>query len=137
MRNICERSAVHDCWSVLERLYQVGSKSILEKHGHRTICIEIACQHWLLFASVGNHDISEATLEILKRCCEAENRHHLGGHHDVETIFSWISVSWPAEGDHDVAERTVVHINHTLPGDSANINVESIAVVNVIIQKCG
>ena len=39
-----------------------------------------------------------------------------------------------AEADDDVAQRAVIEIEHALPGDAAHIDVERIALLDVVVN---
>ncbi len=65
---------------------------------------------------------------------EAEDRHHLGGDHDVEAVLARIAVGGAAERDRDVAQRAVVHVEDALPGDAADVDPELVAVVDVVVD---
>ena len=43
----------------------------------------------------------------------------------------------PAEPDHDLAQRAVVDVEHPLPGDAADVDVELVAVVHVVVDQGG
>ena len=76
-------------------------------------------------------------LQVLEARGEAEDRHDLGGHDDVEAVFARIAVGRAAERDDDVAQRAVVHVHHPLPGDAADVEAELVAVVDVVVDHRG
>ena len=68
---------------------------------------------------------------------EAEHRHHLARHDDVEAGLARIAVVGSAEPDHDVAQRTIVDVEHAPPGDPAHVDVERVAALDVIVDEGG
>ncbi len=137
VRDVRERPAVDERGIVLERLHQVGLERVLQEHRHRPVRLEVLRADRLLIACVADHNVAQAFLEILQRGGEAEDGHHLGGHHDVEAVLARIPVGRPAERNHDVAQRTIVHVEHALPLDPACIDAERVAVVDVVVQHRG
>ncbi len=127
--DVGERPAVDEGRVVLQRLHQVGRERVLEQHRHRPVHLQVARAHRLLVARVADHDVAEALLQILQRGRQAEDRHHLGGDHDVEAVLARIAVGRAAERDRDVAQRAVVHVHHALPLDAAHVDAKLVAVV--------
>ena len=81
--------------------------------------------------------MSEPLLEILDRGGKAEDRHDFGGNNDVESILARETVSNPAQANGDLPQRTVVHIDHALPGNPPHIEAELIAMVDMIVDHRG
>ena len=97
VRDVGERAAVDERRIVLQRLHEVGRERVLEQHGHRAVRLQVARAHRLLVARVADDDVAEALLQVLERGREAEDRHHLGGDHDVEAVLARIAVARAAE----------------------------------------
>ena len=97
MRDVGERAAMHEGRVVLQRLHQVRLHGVLEQHGHGAVGLEVAGKDRALVAAVGDDDVAEALLEILEVVGQAEDRHHLGGHRDVEAGLARIAVGDAAE----------------------------------------
>ena len=70
-----------------------------------------------LVAGVGDDDAADPLLEVRQRLGQAEDRHQLAGHDDVEAVLAREAVGGAAEPDHDLAQRPVVDVDHPLPGD--------------------
>ena len=66
---------------------------------------------------------------------QADDRHDLGRDHDVEAVLAREAVAGTAESDGDVAQRPVVHVDHALPGDAAQVEVELIPMINVVVDE--
>ena len=44
-------------------------------------------------------------------------------------------LAWPPRATVDLAQRAVVHVEHALPGDAADVDVERVAVVDVVVDQ--
>ena len=128
---------MHEGRSVLEGLHEVGGERVAQQHGHRAVRLEVAGGHRLLGAGVADHDVADAALEVGPGLGEAEDRHQLGGHHDVEAVLARVAVADAAEPDHEVAQGAVVEVDDPLPGDRADVDVELVAVVDVVVDQRG
>ena len=135
MRDVGERAAVHECRLVLEGLHQVRRQRVLQQHRHRAVGLQVARGDRLPVAGVADDDVAEALLQVGERGGEAEDRHHLGGHHDVEAVLAREAVGASAEPHDDVAQRAVVHVEHALPLDAAQVDAELVAVVDVVVEQ--
>ena len=47
------------------------------------------------------------------------------------------AVGAATERDGDLAQRLVVHVDDALPGDAADVDVEGVAVVHVVVDQRG
>ena len=86
-------------------------------------------------ARVADDDVADAPLQVGPRLGEAEDRHQLRGDDDVEPVLAREAVGVTAEADGDLAQRAVVHVEHALPGDAADVDVELVAVVHVVVDQ--
>jgi hypothetical protein len=134
MRDVGERPAVDEGRVVLQRLHQVGRQGVLEEHRHGAVRLQVARVHRLALARVADHDVAQALLQVVERGGEAEDRHHLGGHHDVEAVLARIAVRGPAQGDDRLAQRAVVHVHHALPLDAPDVDAELVALGDVVVE---
>ena len=135
MGDVGERAAVHERRVVLQRLHEIGFEGVLEQHRHGAVRLEVAGAHRLLVTRVRNDDVAQPLLEILQRRRQAENRHDLGGDDDVEAVLAGIAVARAAEGIDDLAQGAVVHVHDALPLDAAHVDVEFVAVVNMVVEE--
>ena len=134
--DVRERPTVHERRGTLQTLHEIGRQRVLEERGHRTVRVEILRRNRPLIVRIADHDCTEALLQVLKRRGEAEDSHDLGCGDDVETVLPRIAVARPAERDGYLAKRPVVHVDHAPPGDAAHIQIEVVAVVDVVINQC-
>ncbi len=99
--------------------------------------MQVTCQHRFLIAPVTDDDLADACLKVLQACGQAEDRHDFGGDHDVESILARKSVGGAAERDRHLAQRAVIHVDHSLPGDAAHVELEFVAMMNVVVDQRG
>ena len=137
VRDIGKRPSVKDGRVVLQRLNQVRRQRVLQKHCHCAVGFQVTRRHRRLRAGVADDDVAQTLLQVLDRRRKAEDGHHFGGDHDVEAVLPRVAVGRAAERGGNVAQRAIVHVDHTLPGDAANVDVEFIAVVDVVVDHRG
>ena len=65
---------------------------------------------------------------------QAQNSHNLGGNSNIEAILTRHTMSLTAQANHDIAQLAVIHINYALPHDAARVDIQSIALLDMIIQ---
>ncbi|GJE30649.1 hypothetical protein LDDCCGHA_0818 [Methylobacterium oxalidis] len=121
----------------LQGLHEVGLQRVLEEHGHRARGLHVLEGDELAVAGLGDDDAAEALLEILEVLGEAEHRHHLGGHRDVEAVLAREAVGDAAERLVDGAQRPVVHVDHAAPEDAPHVDVELVRPVDVVVDQRG
>ena len=135
--DIGKGAAVDEGRIVFQRLHQIRCQLVFEQHGHCAMRLQVTRAQRLAVTGVTEHDVAETLLQILQRGRQTENCHHFGSDDDVETVFTRVTVSGTAEGDNDVAQRTVVHVHHALPGDAARIDAKLVAVRDVVVDHRG
>ena len=135
VRDVGERPAVHERRRALEGLHEVRGQRVAEQCGHRAVGAQLAGGDRRRAPGVADHDVADPLLEVGPRLGEAEDRHQLGGDDDVEALLAGEPVGVAAEGDGDLAQGPVVHVEHALPGDAADVDVELVAVVHVVVDQ--
>ncbi len=137
MSDVGERPAMDEREVVLERLHQVRGQRLSQNGSHRPVRLDVPRQHGLLLARVAHHDLAEPLFQIPETGREAEDRHHLGCHHDVEAVLARIAVGRAAEARRDVAQRAVVDVQHAPPGHAAQVEAQLVAPVDVVVDQRG
>ena len=136
MGDVGEGAPVHKSGCVLKGLHEVRGKCIPKDRGHGPVRLEVAGANGLAVVGIGDDDAPEPLAEVGQARREAEDRHDLGGDDDVESALAWQGVSGAAESNHDVAQGSIVDVEHALPGDATHIDVERIALVDVVVDQC-
>ena len=129
--------AVHERRSPFERLHQVGRQRVAQQGRHGALGAQLAHGDGLGRSGVADHDVADPPLQVRPRLGEAEDRHQLGGDDDVEPVLAGEPVRVASQGDGDLAQRAVVHVQHALPGDAPDVDVELVAVVHVVVDQRG
>ena len=137
MGDVGEGAAMHERRVVLERLDQVRLDGILEQRGAGTLGLDVGNGDRLAGAAVGDDDAAEAGLEVVKVGGQAEHCHDLGGDGDVEAVLAADAVTGGAEAVDHVAELTVVHVDAAAPNDVVEVDVELVALLDVVVEHSG
>ena len=119
---------------VLERLDEVRLHRVLQKHRHRAVGLDVTGVDRRAVAAVGHDHVAQAPLEVFEVGGEAEDRHDLGRHGDVEARLAREAVRHAAQVTDDRAQRPVVHVENAPPGDAANVDALLVAPVDVVVD---
>src|SRR5699024_9412529 len=82
-----------------------------------------------------DHDGADAAFEVSQVRGQAQDRHDLGGDHDVETVLPGGALGGPAQADHGLAQGPVIDVHHPLPLDAARVDAQLIALMDVIVDQ--
>ena len=137
MGDVGERAAVHEGGVVLERLDQVGLDGVLEQRGAGALGVDVVHGDGLAVVGVGHDHAAQAGLEVGEVGGQAEGGHDLGGHGDVEAVLAGHAVGDAAHAVDDVAELAVVHVDAAAPDDAARVDVELVALLDVVVEHGG
>ena len=137
MGDVGEGAAVHEGGVALERLDQVGLDGILEQRRHGTLGVDVVDRDGLAVVGVGNDHAAEARLEVHEVGRQAEARHDLGGHGDVEAVLARHAVRDAAKAVDDAPELAVVHVDAALPHDAARVDPQGVALLDVVVEHRG
>ena len=132
--DVAERPGVHQCRPAFERLHQVRQDGVLEQQRHGARGLELARGYRLPVAGEADDDPADPGLEVGEIAREREDGHDLAAGHDDEPVFAHRSRVDAAETDDDGAERPVVHVDRPRPGDAARIDVERVALVQMVVE---
>ena len=130
--DVGERAAVDDGRRVLERLHQVGHESVLEKDGHRPRDLDVLSGDLAAPQGRADDDAVEPGFEVLDIGGQAEDGHDLGGHGDVEAGLALDALA--ALPDGDLPQGPVVQVDHPRPGDVVGVDVELVALEEVVVE---
>ena len=132
--DVGERAAVDQRRIVLQRLHQIGRERVLEQRGHGAVGVHRTGTHRLALAREPDHDVAEPRAQVVQIAREAEDRHHLGGHGDVEAVLAREAVGHAAERGHHAPQGAVVHVHHAAPAHPARIDARLVAPVDVVVH---
>ena len=132
--NVGKRSTVNKSRCVLKRLDQVRLNSVFEQRCHSTLGMDIADGNRLAVIGVGNNHSAQALFKVFDAGSKAEYSHDLGGNGNIKAVLSWHAVCNAAKSVNNVSELAIVHVNAALPHNTTWINVETVSLLDMIIQ---
>ena len=135
VRDIPEWSRVHQCRATFERLHQIGPKRIPEQERHGACSVQVARTDGSFRGATcrTDDDIAEPFDQIFGIGGKRENRHDLAGGDNDPALFTHGAVSCP-DADDRAAECAVVHVDRARPGDALDVELERIAVVEMVVH---
>ncbi len=119
---------------MFQGLNQVRLQSVLQQGGHGALGVQVTGGDGLAVPGVTHNQPSQAGLQVRDVGGQAENCHDLGGDGDVVAVLTRGAIDAAAEAVDDEAELAVVHIDAAAPGDAARVDVQAIALINMVIQ---
>ena len=134
VRDVRKRPAVDKGGLALEGLDEVRLERVLEQDGHRTRSPQLVGGDRLAGERLADGDCAQAATQVGEVAGDGHDRHHLGGRRDVEARLARIAVRAAAEADDDVAERAVVHVEASPPGDRERVDADPVAVQKVRLE---
>ena len=138
VRDICEGSAVYDSRYMLQSLYQVRLQSVLQKSCHSALCVQIACGNRLLLGNlsvcISDDDSCKSFLQVCDVLSQTQNSHDLGCYGDIVAVLSRHTVGLSAKSVYYITQLTVVHIYASSPGNLSRVDVQSIALEDMVIN---
>ena len=138
VRDVRERSAVYDGRYMLQCLYQVRFQGVFQKGGHSAFRMEVMCGNRFLLGNfsigVSYDDAAQSCLQVVDIACQTQNCHDLGCYGDVVAVLTGHSVCSSAEAVHYVSQLAVVHIHTSSPGDLSGVDVQLIALEDVVVN---
>ena len=121
--------------SALDGLHEVRFDGILKEQCERARRAEFLGMDGTTAARPADEDASEAAFHIRKSVRKAENRHHLRGDRDIKARLARDTVDASAEPRNDVAKCTVVDVEDALPDDAVHVEIERVALKDVVVNE--
>jgi hypothetical protein len=115
-------------------LHEIRCEGILEQQRHGAVRIDVGGPNRLLVTRVAENDAAEPCFQIRGVGCEREHRHDLGRGGDHEAFLARDAIAGAAETDRDVAQRTIVHVHASLPCNAADIEVQQVPLLQMIVE---
>ena len=136
MSDVSERTAVDECRSSFQSLNQVRFQSIFQKCCHSALCVDLSSCDRLTCTVVSNNDSSETLFQVIQSCSQAECCHNFRCNGDIKTIFSCVAVCFSAKSVNNVTKLSVVHIYAASPDDTSWIDIQCIALIDMVVDHC-
>ena len=134
--DVAEGAGVHERGPALEGLHQVRQDGVLEEQRHGAGGLELARGDGLPVPGEADDDPADARFEIGQVARERQDSHDLASRDDDEPVLAHRPGVDAAEADDDGTKRPVVHVHRARPRDSAGIEAECIALMQVIVEHC-
>ena len=134
MGDVGEGTAVYEGGRAFDGLHQVGLDGVFEQCRHRAVCFQIFGVNGAAVLGVGDKDIAQTLFQIADVFGETEYCHDFGGDGDVEAVGTNHAVNGFAHAVDDVAQLAVVHINHAPPQHAFGVDVQLIALVDMVVE---
>lgn len=125
---------MHQRRIVFQRLHQIGLHRLLQQHCHGLMGLDITGMHGRFVPPVADDDLAQPLFQISQITGQTEDGHHFGGNRDIEAGFARKAVANATQRPDHLAQRTVIHVHHPAPGDTARIEILFIAPVNMVID---
>ena len=133
--DVRERPAVDEGGDPLAGLDEVRVEGVAEEGEHGSRRLQVPRGDRAFPEGQADDDPLEPSPEILRVLGETEGGHDLGGGRDVEAGLPRDALEDPAEPDDDVPEGSVVHVEDTPPEDPPRVDLEPVAVVDVVVEE--
>ena len=137
MGDVGERAAVYKGRRAFDGLYQVRLNRIFEQCRHRAIRFQIFGVNRAAVFGIGDKDVAQTLFQIADVFGKTEYRHHFGGNGNIKTVRTHHAVNRFAHAVDDVAQLTVVHIDHATPQHAFRIDVQLIALIDMVVEHGG
>ena len=133
--DVRKRTAVNNGRDVFQRLHQIGFDRFFQQRRHCPMHFQHAGCHRFAAVSVADHDFRQAVFQIIDIFGQAQHRHDLGGHGDVEAVLARHAMGLTAQTDHDIAQGPVVHVHGPPPDDPPRIDSQPVPLLEMIVER--
>ena len=137
MGDVREGASVDEGGRPLDGLHEVGLHGILKEQGQGPRRTELLRVHRASAARIADEDAPEAPLHVGEILRQTEDCHHLRGDGDVKAGLPRHAVDAPAEPRDDMAQGAVVDVEDALPHDAVHVEIECVALKDVVVDECG
>ena len=67
---------------------------------------------------------------------QAQNSHDLRSNGNIKTVLTRYAMRFAAQSDNNITQLAVIHINNTFPNDPTRVDIQSIALLHMVIDHC-
>ena len=135
--NIGKRPAVDEGGGMLQRLYQIGLDGVFQQGSHGSLSLELSRRHRIARPAVPHHNGGEPFFKIGQTVCQTQDGHDLRGHCDVKAVLPRHAVHPSSQAVHHLAQLAIVHVYTALPGNPPGVDVQGVALLNMVVQHGG
>ena len=132
MGNVGKRTTMYISRSMFGGLYQIGVESIAQQYGNSACHTKVLHLEKFAIGSDTQHDILDATLQILLTGCQTENGHQFRCGSNVEARLRHHTIT--TKSRHHISQGTVIHVEHTFPEDLTQRETFFAVLVDVVVE---
>ena len=135
MGNIGKRAAMHQTGSMLQSLHQVRAQGLPQQGCHGAFGLQITGKNRSTLHRIADENTSQPLPQVLQVFGQAQNSHHFAGHADLEPIQTGGAIGLAAQADFNFSQRAVIHIHAAAEHNALGIQLQGIALMNVVIDE--
>src|SRR5829696_5948936 len=135
--DVTEGAGVDQGRRILQSLHEVGFYGLFHDDRHDACGHEVLCGYGVSVGVATDHNPPEAAAHIVKRGGEREDRHRLRGRRDVEAGLARDAVGVSAQPNDYIPQGSIVYVHHPSPGNALQLEVEGVALVEVVVDHGG
>ena len=129
MSDVGKGAAVHESGRALESLHEVGFHSVEQKSHYGARGSEFGAGKSGTVALDAQNQAINAGTQIVEVGSKAQHGHQFAGGGDVKACFRGSAVGAAAKAGHDVAQLTVVDVEHAAPCDFLEVDLTLMASI--------
>ncbi|SIN13231.1 Uncharacterised protein [Mycobacteroides abscessus subsp. abscessus] len=133
--DVAEGPGVDQGGDPFEGLHQVRVDHVGQQSRQRAVGLQVLGGHGRAVPGGGHDDAGQPGLQIRQIRGQGEDDHDLAGRGDVEAALAGDPVLALPQADDDVAQGAVVDVQDAPPRDAALVDVQGVAVVQMVVQQ--
>ena len=96
--------------------------------------LDLACSYRVAAVIISHDNLAQALLKVVQAISQAQNSHNLGGYGNIKAILTGHAMRLATQANYDITQLAVVHIYNALPHNAARVNIQSIALLDMVVQ---
>ena len=128
-------ASVNNHWMVLGCLHEVWIDSILQECYNRSRNTQVLNCKWSIIVAHTQNDAADASIQVVDIACKAQDSHNLRCWSDVEASFGWNTIYRASQARYNMAQRTIVDIEHSTPHNLLQTHLLRAIVVEVVVEQ--
>ncbi len=137
MRDVAERSAVHERGAALEGLEEVRLDGIGQQSGHGPGHPKVVGGHGRSVGAHGEDHPAQSGTQVVDVTRQRQHRHHFRGDRDLPLRLARDAVLPPAEADDRAPDRPIADVDDARPDDRVRVDPEPVLMVKAVVEECG
>ena len=133
--DIGKGAAVHQAGGMLQRLHQVGAQRVAQQRRHGALRPQVTGKNRGPSGGIAHQNAAQPLPQIRQIPRQAQDRHDLAGHADLEAVPAGNAVGLATQPDLDLPQGTVVHIHAAAEYNPLRVQPQRIALMNVVVDE--